>query len=130
MTHECALEARSYECDSYGHVNNAIYLNYLEYARVEFLRKAGISYQGLREKGYGLVITRVCIDYKVPVLEGDRLRVLTSPRQKGRASSTFSQRIYRGEELVADAEVTWACIGPEGRPVRFPPELGVRELEP
>jgi acyl-CoA thioester hydrolase len=130
MTHECALEARSYECDSYGHVNNAAYLNYLEYARLEFMKRAGIPYRGLRERGYGLVVTRVCIDYKVPVLADDRLRVVTFPLRKGRASCTFSQRIFRGEVLAADAEVTWACIGPAGQPVRFPPELDVRELEP
>ena len=130
MTHECALEARSYECDSYGHVNNATYLNYLEYARLDFMKQAGIPYGELREQGFGLVVTRVRIDYKVPVLAGDRLRVVTSPLGKGRASCTFSQRIFRGEALIADAEVTWACIGPEGRPMRFPPELDVRELEP
>ena len=130
MTHECALEARSYECDSYGHVNTAVYLNYLEYARVEFLKKAGIRYQGLREQGYGLVITRICIDYKVPAFADDPLRVVTSPLAKGRASCTFSQRILRDSTLVADAEVTWACVGPDGRPARFPPELDLKELAP
>jgi len=58
------------------------------------------------------------------------LRLLTVPVSKGRASCTFSQRIYRGQELVADAEVSWASIGPDGRPVRLPPELDVPELEP
>ena len=130
MTYECALEARSYECDSYGHVNNAVYLNYLEYARIDFMRQAGIRYEELRARGFGLVITRVRIDYKSPVQSGERLRVLTVPVSKGRASCTFSQRIYRGQELVADAEVSWASIGPDGRPVRLPPELDVPELEP
>lgn len=130
MTHECALEARSYECDSYGHVNNAVYLNYLEYARHDFMRQAGIRYEDLRARGYGLVVTRVRIDYKAPVRCEDALRVLTAPLAKGRVSCTFSQRIYRGEVLVAEAEVTWACIGPAGRPVRLPAELDIRELEP
>ena len=130
MTHECALEARSYECDSYGHVNNAVYLNYLEYARLEFMRRAGIRYDDLRARGYGLVVTRVRIDYKRPVRSGEGLRVLTEPLAKGSVRCTFGQRVYRGEELVADAEVTWACIGPDGRPARLPPELDVPELEP
>ncbi len=130
MTHESVLEARSYECDSYGHVNNAVYLNYLEYARIDFMRQAGIRYDEMRARGFGLVVTRVRIDYKSPVRSGDGLRVLTIPLSKGRASCTFSQRIYRGEELVADAEVTWASIGPDGKPARLPPELDVPELEP
>jgi acyl-CoA thioester hydrolase len=130
MTHECALEARSYECDSYGHVNNAVYLNYLEYARHDFMRQAGIRYEDLRARGYGLVVTRVRIDYKRPVRGGDGLRVLTAPLSKGRVRCTFGQRVFRDGELVADAEVTWACIGPDGRPARLPPELDVLELEP
>ena len=31
------LIVRTYECDSYGHVNNAVYVNYLEYGRMQFL---------------------------------------------------------------------------------------------
>jgi len=130
MTHECTLEARSYECDSYGHVNNAVYLNYLEYARHEFMREAGIRFEDLRARGYGLVVTRVRIDYKSPARFGDRLRLLSVPTRKGRASCSFRQSIFRAGELLAEAEVTWACLGPEGRPARFPPELDVPGLEP
>ncbi len=130
MTYECALEARSYECDSYGHVNNAVYLNYLEYARIDFMHQAGIRYEQMRARGFGLVVTRVRIDYKSPVFTGERLRVLTAPLEKGKVRCVFSQRIYRAEELVADAEVTWASVGPDGRPVRLPSELDVPELEP
>jgi acyl-CoA thioester hydrolase len=130
MTCECALEARSYECDVHGHVNNAVYLNYLEHARYDFMRQAGIRYEELRARGYGLVVSRIRIDFKSPVRRGDGLRVLTAPLAKDRVRCVFSQRIYRAEELVADAEVAWACVGPDGRPVRLPPELDVPELEP
>ena len=34
----CHLTVRGNELDSFGHVNNAIYLNYLEQARWEILR--------------------------------------------------------------------------------------------
>ncbi|NOX86807.1 MAG: acyl-CoA thioesterase [Chlorobi bacterium] len=36
------LQARGYELDSYGHVNNAVYLNYTEQARWELFRKLGL----------------------------------------------------------------------------------------
>ena len=35
------FNVRSYECDSYGHVNNAVYLNYLEFARMSALLEKG-----------------------------------------------------------------------------------------
>lgn len=39
--HECDFEVRSYEVDSLNHVNNAVYLNYLEFARTKYLNESG-----------------------------------------------------------------------------------------
>lgn len=36
------LEARGYELDSFGHVNNAVYLNYFEQARWNIVKELGI----------------------------------------------------------------------------------------
>ena len=61
---------------------------------------------------------------------GEALRILTRPVKKQRARIVFSQRVVRGDEIVADAEVTWACIKDLGRLIRNPPDLDVPELEP
>jgi len=126
--HRCALAVRSYEYDSFGHVNNAVYLNYLELARHELLKYLGVSVDKLREAGYFLVAARVCIDYKLQAKQDDALTIATRPLEKGRTSGVFSQNIYRGDELVAQAEVTWACINSAGRLVRLPTELDIPEL--
>lgn len=130
MEHECSLTTRSYECDGYGHVNNAVYLNYLEYARLEFLKGLGIDYGQLRAGGIGFVVVRICIDYRRQVGADQTLRVVTRPLSKQKVRVVFGQKMWRGEELVAEAEVTWACISREGRPVRLPAELEIAELEP
>lgn len=39
MTNDYFFEVRGYELDSFDHVNNAVYLNYLESARWDFFRK-------------------------------------------------------------------------------------------
>ena len=46
-----ALQVRNYECDMEGIVNNAVYLNYLEHARHQFLRSAGIDFAELTQQG-------------------------------------------------------------------------------
>ena len=45
MTHSFSLSlaVRDYECDYEGLVNNAVYLNYLEHARHEFLKQSGVK---------------------------------------------------------------------------------------
>ena len=130
MTHTTELTTRSYECDSYGHINNAVYLNYLEFARIRFLDALPVSYEELRSRGIGFVVTRVCIDYRSQVESGQNLRIETSPVQKQKARVVFRQSVFRDAELVAEAEVTWACINEQGVPIRIPPELDLPELEP
>ncbi|WP_026476555.1 acyl-CoA thioesterase [Alkaliphilus transvaalensis] len=39
LQHESIFEVRGYELDSFGHLNNSVYLNYLEEARWEFCRE-------------------------------------------------------------------------------------------
>ena len=56
MVSQCSLTVRTYECDSNNHVNNANYLNYLEFARYELLKDVGFDYQKAIRSGYGIYI--------------------------------------------------------------------------
>jgi acyl-CoA thioester hydrolase len=130
MIHVAELKTRSYECDSYGHINNATYLNYLEYARIQLLEDLPVPYRELRRRGVGFVVTRICIDYRLQVGSGEILRIETRSIQKQKVRMVFQQNIYRDDQLVAEAQVTWACINQQGKPIRIPPELDIPELEP
>ena len=130
MVYNTELTTRSYECDSYGHINNAVYLNYLEYARIRLFDELPVPYEELRRRGVGFVVTRICIDYRHQVRSGETLRIETRPLKKERVRVVFQQSLYRGEQLVAEAEVTWACIDGRGRLIRIPPELDIPELQP
>ena len=48
FTHE--LKVRDYECDMQGIVNNAVYQNYLEHCRHEFLLSVGIDFNRLTQR--------------------------------------------------------------------------------
>ncbi len=125
---------QSYECDANGHVNNAVYLNYLESARVAFLRAAGASYRDLRDKGFSLVVVRVCIDFRGEAYMEDPLVVVTEPVKKRFTGGIFSQKVYReeteGPRLIADAEVTWVCVDGRKRPTKIPAFFDTASLEP
>ena len=131
MTSECTLRVRSYECDGYGHVNNANYLNYLEYARYELLKDIGFDYAGALRSGYGVYTARIEIDYRKPALTDDCLTIRTWPVKKGAASGILCQQIRRGDDILADAKVTWAFVDVKtGTPVRIPAEWDVTGLKP
>lgn len=128
MVCECSLTVRTYECDSYGHVNNAHYLNYLEFARYEFLKGIEFDYPAMIKAGYGVYVARVEIDYKRPALTDDLLVIRTWPVKKGAVSGILAQQILRGEELLAQARVTWASVDSQGMPARLPPAWDVPGL--
>lgn len=118
-------KVRPFECDYYGHVNNAIYLNYLEFARMEVLEKKGFTLTGLKNRGLLLVIRRIDITYRWPALAHDQLLIRTVLKEHRRVGATFHQEILRqpDEKLLAEAEVTWVVVNSAGRPVAVPPEM-------
>jgi acyl-CoA thioester hydrolase len=124
------LQVRTYECDSYGHVNNANYLNYLEYGRYEYLKDIGFDYPALVKAGYGVYVVRVEIDYRRSALPDDNLLIRTWPVKKGAASGVFAQEIWRGEELLVEAKVTWAFVDSRGMPVKIPAQFDLPGLKP
>ena len=131
MICECSLQVRTYECDMNGHVNNANYLNYLEYARAELLKDIGFDYQKVVGDGYGIFISRIEIDYKKPATLDDILTIKTWPIKKGAVSGTLAQEISRGSDIVAEAKVTWVFVNSAtGMPVRIPKELDLPGLKP
>ena len=79
MKHITKLTVRPYECDSYNHVNNAVYLNYLEHARMDFLHAAGFDYKGIVAAGYYLYVTHVDIHYKASAFLDDELEIESYP---------------------------------------------------
>jgi acyl-CoA thioester hydrolase len=130
MITECSLQVRSYECDSYGHVNNANYLHYLEYARYEFLKDIGFDYPGALKAGYGVYVVRVEIDYKKSAFTDEPLLIRSWPVKKGAASGVIAQQIFRGEDLIVEAKVTWAFVDSRGVPTRLPPRWDLPGLKP
>ena len=130
MKHLSKLIVRSYECDGYNHVNNAIYLNYLEYARMEFLKDNGFDYVGFVKQGYAVIVARIAIDYRQSAYQNDELTIETESVKRRKTSGIFHQRILRGDTLIAEADVTWASLNSQGRPCLIPDEFNIPALEP
>ena len=100
---EHELEVLFRDCDPMGHVNNAVYLTYLEAARFAWWRNTFGS-EGLKEHGF--IVARVEIDYRKAALPGDRLLVRLRVEDIGRSSFKVGYEVLnaRTRELVAEAK--------------------------
>lgn len=105
------LRVRYGETDQMGIVHHSEYINYLEIARIEYLRARGMSYQELEDKGYGLPVVSIDINYKKPAKYDDELNLHTSLIEKGRCKIVFQTTIKNSEDiLVCSAKVTLVCV--------------------
>jgi acyl-CoA thioester hydrolase len=111
-------------------VNNANYLNYLEFARYEYLRSIGFDYPAFIRAGYGVYVARVEIDYKKSAITDDVLTIRSWPIKKGAVSGIIAQEIRRGEDVIVEAKVTWASVDSRGIPVKLPKAWDVPGLHP
>lgn len=97
----CPVEVRFRDCDAMGHVNNAVYLTYLEQARFAYWKAADI---GRLAGDVSYIIARVEIDYRAPATTGEALDVAIAVTRLGRASFTMVYEIRNPEgRLVATA---------------------------
>ena len=126
--YELEFLVRDYECDMEGIVNNAVYQNYLEHARHEFMHVMDVDFAKLNEEGKIPIVVRAEIDYKYPLTSRDRFVVKIDLQREGRFKFVFLQDIYRlpDEQLILNANIT-AIILQNNRPV-IPEEIN-RALE-
>lgn len=126
-----SLTVRTYECDSYGHVNNAVYVNFLEFGRMEFLRGINFDYKGFIKAGYFLYISHIDVYYKASAFLDDELFVEVEPIETGAVRGTLRQTIRKADGTICvEAKVTWASVNKDGRPSRIPKEFLVEGLLP
>lgn len=125
------IEVRSTDLDALGHVNNARYVEYLEWGRFEWVRENGIPIDLFGRDRLTTVLVNVNVNFRHEACLGDRLRVHTWLAELGRRSFRFGQEVVREDGVrVADAVVTSVMFDTTTRAsVAIPDDLRVL-LEP
>ena len=97
------VPVRFSDTDGLGHVNNANYLSFLEVSRIDYLRRV-VGLVKIEE--FGVIIARIEIDYKSPVLHHETLLVGCRVSEIGGASIKMEYRVEAkaDQRLVAEAK--------------------------
>lgn len=129
------LESRhtvvSYELDAFGHVNNAVYLNYFEKARNDFLNARGLSFNDFFSWQAFPVLISASLEFISPARAGDRLLILGLASSSSRARFAIKYEISEEENdrLVCRGETVHVFIDQNSRPLAVPAEFRRRFLE-
>jgi acyl-CoA thioester hydrolase len=113
------------DTDAGGVVYYANYLRWLEMARADWLAALGTPVASFVQQGVLFAVVRAEIDYLKPAVLGDEVEVTVEPRHARRVRFTLGQDVYRCSDHVklVSAQITIACLTPDGRPTAVPPLL-------
>ena len=117
--------AEWYEADAMAHVNNSVYADWLDAAVRSAMEEMGWPMARLKSEGYQLRAEYIFLDYKRPVMPGDRLLITTRLVGREGRLCAFNQAINRVKDSteVAAAEYVYGWADEEGIS-SGPPEAG------
>lgn len=119
------LKVRSYDLDSFGHVNNAVYLNYLEEARCDYLEQCGLSFNSFHQLGALAIVVGVEIRYKRPARFAEMLDIRGGFSNVKRTSFCINYEIYN--ETIgltcAIANMDFAFVNFDGKIIAIPDQF-------
>jgi len=121
--YQCSIEVRGYELDSYGHVNHAVYVSYLEHARWKMLEEEGITLTKFQQWKRWPVIAGIEVKYLKPAFAGERLDIETQVVAYRRVGFSLEQKIFRQGQLVIEAKITSVIVNDLGKPAAAPEEM-------
>lgn len=126
MTPFAAIELTvyPYDCDAFGHLNQAALPALLERARWDALAR-GPGMDLFDRNGVWPAVRKATIEYTAPVFSRDVVRVETAVVGRGTTSLTLRHAVRRtsDETLVAEAEIVFVCIDRLGRATPVPEEI-------
>lgn len=114
------FKVRDYECDMQGIVNNAVYLNYLEHTRHEYLDSIGLNFKSLTQNGIHLVAIESNQKYKKSLESGDAFSVSCQMSVESKLRLKFSQEIQHAEKgLILQATIIGVAIDKAKKPIEI-----------
>lgn len=126
LTYSREFRIRHYECDAFGHLNNANYLRYMQETAIDASSASGYDSERYNEIGYHWLIWETDIEYIRPLQFGDRVKVKTwvIDFHNVRSRRAYEFIVPGSEKSAAKAVTDWVFIDSNtGRPAKVPPEL-------
>jgi YbgC/YbaW family acyl-CoA thioester hydrolase len=120
---EYKLSVRGYELDSYGHVNNAVYLNYFEQARWEIFRPLFLN-NYFSDNKFLLIVTEMNVRYSKEVKLFDELIIKTRMEKESPYLVFYHKMYFAGTKVkVCSATIKTLLTDSEKQIHDIPDEL-------
>ncbi|MCT4640757.1 MAG: acyl-CoA thioesterase [Bacteriovoracaceae bacterium] len=123
MTFKYEIQIIEAHLDSFGHVNNAVYLELFEQARWDFITKGKFGLDAILSKKQGPVILEVNIKYKRELKNRDLITIESNTLSDAAKIMQLNQKMINSEGKVAcEAIFTLGFMDLEKRKLIMPPK--------
>lgn len=120
---ETRVRARLSETDALGVVFYGRYYDYFDLARLEMLRKLGITLGTLKVRHLGFVAAESWCKYSASAKFDDLLRLKVGVERIGNSSVSYAHEIWRARDLIAEGRVVDVMVNAKGEPVTIPADI-------
>lgn len=115
--HVSQVRVRYQETDQMGVVHHANYLNWFEVGRTEWLRREGLTYRDIEERGLMLPVMEVQLSYHLPAKYDDLVDIHCYVDQYSGVKLAFAYEIYRESEKLVTGKTFHCWTNKSLRPV-------------
>jgi acyl-CoA thioester hydrolase len=116
--HRARRRVQRYEADEMQHVNNAVYLDWLEQALADAVAAHPSTFLHSAQDAPRLCAHRHDIEYARSALPGDEVEIVTRLAGAGYCASAWELQVNRGEELLVRDHITALWVDDAGKPTR------------
>lgn len=106
--------------DTFGHVNNALYLTLFEEARWDCITKNGFGLKKIQEEKIGPTILEIKINFSKELRLRDEINIETQLISYEKKIGKLSQKMLRGDEVCCSAEFTIGLFDLKSRRLILP----------
>lgn len=129
ITFEYKTQILEHHLDSFGHVNNAKYLELYEQARWDFINRNGYGLEQIRDLKKGPIVLDVSCRFKRELKNREWIKIVSKTIESKKKIMKMHQTIFKeGDVIASDAEFTFGFMDLELRRMIEPPELWLKAV--
>ncbi len=127
---ETKIRVRYAETDQMGFVYYGRYAEYYEIGRVEAMRKLGLSYKEMEEKGILMPVVEYHIEYKKPAYYDEEIILITTIKEIPKLKINFHHECYNANgELLNTGYVKLVFLRKENKKPVLAPDWFLQECK-
>ena len=93
-------EIHTFHIDFLGHVNNGVYIQWMEIGRTKLLEAAGMVTHEILKQSFAPLLVQTTINYKIPLYLGDRVQIEVWLSELRNTTAIMQVRFYNGQKIL------------------------------